>query len=81
MARILASLWLGLAVCAWVNSAAVAAPEPCKDCNADGLTIREEIKAARARDADRMAKEATGRPWDGKDIGQGKRPLPDPAVR
>jgi hypothetical protein len=82
MARALASLLLGLAVCAWINCAAVAASEPCKDCKADtGLTIREEIKAARARDVERMAKESAGRPWDGKDIGQGKRPLPDPAIR
>jgi hypothetical protein len=73
---------LSITACAWINFAAVAASEPCKDCKADaGLTIREEIKAARARDVERMAKESAGRPWDGKDIGQGKRPLPEPAIR
>jgi hypothetical protein len=82
MARAVASLLLGLIACACVNFAAIAASELCKDCDAvTALTIREEIKATRARDVERMAKESTGRPWDGKDIGQGKRPLPTPAIR
>ena len=82
MARALASFLLGLLAWTCISSAAVAASVPCKDCSAEtGLTIREEIKAARARDVERMAEEFTGRPWDGKDFGQGTRPLPEPAVR
>jgi hypothetical protein len=74
MARALTSLLLGLAACAWVNSAASAASEPCKDCSPDtGLTVREQIKADRAREADRIAKEPADRPWDSKDFGLAKR--------
>lgn len=82
MARTLTALLLGLAACAWVNFDAVAASEPCKDCNADtGLTVREQIKADRAREVDRIAKESTDRPWDGKDYGRTK-PLPSsPVIR
>jgi hypothetical protein len=81
MAKALASLVVGLTACAWLNSAAVAAPEPCKDCNPEtGLTIREQIKADRAREADRIAKESADRPWDGKDIGQIKRTSTAPVV-
>jgi hypothetical protein len=48
--------------------------EPCKDRSADnGLTVREQIKAKRARDVNRVAKELATRPWDGKDLGQTKR--------
>jgi hypothetical protein len=67
----------GLAVCAWASSAAVAGPESCKDCATEtGLTIREQIKAERAREVERIAKESTDRPWDGKDLGQAKRTSP-----
>jgi hypothetical protein len=81
VARALTSLFLGLAAWAWFNFAALAASEPCKDCIADtGLTIREQIKADRAREVDRIAKESTDRPWDGKDFGQVKRASPSPFV-
>jgi hypothetical protein len=72
MAKALTALLLGFAACAWVNFAACAASlEPCKDCGPDKrLTVREQIKADRARDVDRIAKESTDRPWDGKDYGQ-----------
>src|SRR5260370_37073581 len=79
VARALTSLFLGLAACAWVSFAAIAASEPCKDCGADtGLTIREQIKADRAREVERIAKESTDRPWDGKDFAQAKRASPSP---
>lgn len=81
MGRVL-TLLVGLASCVGISSAALAASEPCKDCNAAAeLTIREQIKAERARDADRVAKESTARPWDSKDVGQAKRPNPTPIVR
>jgi hypothetical protein len=57
MAKALTSLLLGLAACAWVNFAAGAASASCKDCNADTrLRVREQIKADRAREVDRVAK-------------------------
>jgi hypothetical protein len=64
-------------------SAASADQIPCKDCSADtGLTVREQIKADRAREADRIAKESPDRPWDGKDFGRtDKAPPPAPATR
>jgi hypothetical protein len=72
MARALTSLLLGIATFAWINFAAAdTASEPCKDCSPDKeLTVREQIKADRARDAERIAKESAGRPWDGRDFGQ-----------
>jgi hypothetical protein len=74
-------LLAGLAVFASFNFAAIAAAEPCKDCNPDsGLTVREQIKADRARDVDRVAKESADRPWD-KDFGQAKRIGARPIVR
>jgi hypothetical protein len=73
MAKAFTSLLMGLAACAWLNFAAGAASASCKNCSADtGLTVREQIKADRARDVDRVAKESTDRPWDGKDFGQAK---------
>jgi hypothetical protein len=82
MARAIALLFLSLAVCAGGSFAALAASEPCKDCNtAIELTVRERIKAERALDADRVAKESIARPWDGKDIGQAKRANPALIVR
>jgi hypothetical protein len=80
MARAFTFLVVGLTACAWVNSAAIAAPEECKDCSPEtGLTIREQIKADRAREADRIAKESADRPWDGKDYGRTK-PASKPIV-
>jgi hypothetical protein len=74
-------LLVGLAVFASFNFAAIAASEPCKDCNPDsGLTVREQIKADRARDIDRVAKESADRPWD-KDFGQAKQIGARPVVR
>lgn len=67
MCKALTSLFLGLAGVAWINFAAVAASEPCKDCNPDTrITVREQIKADRAREVDRVAKESSDRPWDGQ---------------
>jgi hypothetical protein len=82
MARAL-TLLLGLATFAWINFAAAGtASEPCKDCSPDKeLTVREQIKADRARDAERIAKESAGRPWDGKDLGLAKRTNTSPLVR
>jgi hypothetical protein len=81
MARAFTSLIGGLAACVWVNCAAVAAPDPCKDCNPEtGLTVREQIKADRAREVDRIAKESTDRPWDGKDYGRSKPTSPAPPL-
>jgi hypothetical protein len=75
-------LLLGLVAYAGFNSAARAESEPCKDCNAaTELTIRERIKAERALDADRVAKESAARPWDGRDVGQTKRASTIPIVR
>ena len=74
VARALTSLFLGLAAFAWANFAAVAESASCKDCSPDTLlTVREQIKADRAREVDRIARESPDRPWDGKDIGQVKR--------
>jgi hypothetical protein len=71
MAKALTSLLLGLAAFAWINFAASAASEPCKECSSEKeATVREQIKADRARDAERIAKESADRPWDGKDFGQ-----------
>ena len=82
MARVLTLLFVGFAASAAVNFTAIAAPEPCKDCTpAPELSIREQIKAERARDADRVAKESASRPWDGKDIGQVKRASTPVVVR
>jgi hypothetical protein len=82
MARALTSLLLGLTAFSWVSFAAIAETASCKDCNADtGLTVREQIKADRAREADRVAKESTDRPWDGKDFGQVKRTSIIPVAR
>jgi hypothetical protein len=82
VARTFTSLVVGLTACAWVNSAAIAAPEPCKDCNPEtGLTIREQIKADRAREAERIARESADRPWDGKDYGRTKPTSPTPVAR
>ena len=75
-------LLLGFAACAGFNFAARAESEPCKDCNvATELTVRERIKAERALDADRVAKESAARPWDGKDLGQTKRASTIPIAR
>jgi hypothetical protein len=82
MARAMTALLLGLAACTWINFAAAAASEPCKDCNPEtGQTVREQIKADRAREADRIAKESTDRPWDGKDFGFAKRTSIAPVAR
>jgi hypothetical protein len=82
MAKAFMSLLMGLAACAWANFSAGAASASCKDCSADtGLTVREQIKADRAREADRVAKESADRPWDGKDFGQAKRPASYPVIR
>jgi len=81
MARALSPLLLSVAVCVSINFAALAASEPCKDCKAPPeLTARERIKAERALDADRVAKESAARPWDGTDIGQAKRANAAPIV-
>ena len=76
------SFLVGFASLLCVSFVAVAAPETCKDCEAiTVLTVRERIKADRAREADRVAKESTVRPWDGKDIGQVQRTSTPPIVR
>jgi hypothetical protein len=66
-----------LAICialACTGSSAIADPVACKDCKTDSqLTIREQIKADRARDVERVAKESAERPWDVKDTGHPKR--------
>jgi len=81
MVRALTSLFLGLAAFAWVNLSAAAESASCKDCNPDTkLTVREQIKADRAREVDRLAKESADRPWD-KDFGQAKRTSTTPIVR
>jgi hypothetical protein len=81
MAKVITSVLLGLSACTLFNLAATAAPEPCKDCNPEtGLTIREQIKADRAREVDRIAKESADRPWDGKDYGRTKPTSPTPVV-
>jgi hypothetical protein len=82
MIKMLVSFLFGFAALSCVSFVAAAAPEPCKDCDAvTGLTVREQIKVDRAREADRIAKESTVRPWDGKDIGQLKRANSPPVVR
>ena len=79
--KTVASFFLGIAALLCVSFVAAAAPDPCKDCDTvTGLTVRERIKADRAREADRVAKESTERPWDGKDIGQIKR-IYSPEIR
>jgi hypothetical protein len=82
MVKAISALLLALAVCTSGDFAARAASEPCRDCKAPpDLTIREQIKAQRAIDADRVAKESATRPWDGTDIGQAKRVTTTPVVR
>jgi hypothetical protein len=81
MAKAIASVLVGLIACASFNFAVIAA-EPCKDCNPEtGLTIREQIKAYRASEVDRIAREPADRPWDGKDYGRAKPTSPAPVVR
>jgi hypothetical protein len=61
---------------------AIAASVVCSDCSTEtGLTLREQIKAERARDAERVAKESKDRPWDAKDLGQAKPAPPSPTIR
>lgn len=80
--KTVASFLLGFAALLCVSFVAAAAPDPCKDCDAvTGLTVRERIKADRAREVDRVAKETTERPWDGKDLGQTRRTSPPAAIR
>jgi hypothetical protein len=82
MVKVISVLLVSLAICVWGGIAAVASSEPCKDCKPPPeLTIREQIKAQRAIDAERVAKESTVRPWDGTDIGQAKRATTTPIVR
>jgi hypothetical protein len=82
MTRVLTLLLLAFVVWADANFAAFAASDPCKDCNAaPELTIREQIKADRAREAERVAKESSDRPWDGKDLGGVKRTTTPAVVR
>jgi hypothetical protein len=82
MSKRLASFLLGFAALSCLSFIAAAATEPCKDCApVSGLTVREQIKADRAREVDRIAKESTDRPWDGKDIGQVKRANTPPVLR
>jgi hypothetical protein len=64
------------------GSSAMAASAACSNCIPEGeITIREQIKADRARDLERTAKETTDRPWDGKDFGRAKRSPSAPPVR
>ena len=59
--KTVASFLLGFAALLCVSFVAAAAPDPCKDCDAvTGLTVRERIKADRAREADRVAEESHG---------------------
>jgi hypothetical protein len=82
MIKMLAFFLVGFGALLCVSFVANAAPEPCKGCDAvTGLTVREQIKVDRAREADRIAKESTVRPWDGKDIGQVKQLNSLPVVR
>ena len=82
MVKNLLAFGLVFTVCASGIFPASAASEPCKDCAAPPeLSIREQIKAQRAIDADRVAKESSVRPWDGTDIGQAKRANSSPVVR
>ena len=65
---------VGSITLACAGSSAIADPVACKDCKAGTqLTIREQIKADRARDVERVAKESADRPWDLKDPGSPKR--------
>jgi hypothetical protein len=65
-----------------ISARAYAEQIPCRDCNSDtGLTVREQIKADRAREVDRLAKESPDRPWDGKDYGRAKPTPAAPAIR
>jgi hypothetical protein len=82
MVKQISALLLSLAISAGSSIAALAASEPCNDCKASPeLTIREQIKADRAREADRVARETSDRPWDGKDLGGVKRANDSGAVR
>jgi hypothetical protein len=85
MTKLAAVIGLGFIAFVCCNSAAFAASEPCKDCATAGaapeLSIREQIKADRAREVERIAKESADRPWDGKDFGLIKRTPATPVVR
>jgi hypothetical protein len=86
MSKSAAVIGLGLITFACCIPAAFAASDPCVDCGATAgaapeLSIREQIKADRAREVDRIAKESADRPWDGKDLGQIKRTSTAPVVR
>ena len=82
MVKALTSLLLGLCAFTWAGFAASAASEPCKDCAPNTeLSVREQIKADRAREVERIAKESTDRPWDGKDLGLIKRTNTTPVAR
>ena len=82
MTKALTSLLLGLCAFTWAGFAAGAASESCKDCGPNTeLSVRDQIKADRAREVERIAKESTGRPWDGQDLGLVKRTNTTPVVR
>ena len=82
MFKVISMLALGFVIYAGGSMAALASSDPCKDCKPPAeLSVREQIKAQRAIDADRVAKESTVRPWDGTDIGQTRRTPTAPVVR
>jgi hypothetical protein len=66
-----AKAW-GLAFVAvvWLDAGPALASVQCPDCPPEKDTIRETIKAERARDDERRAKESTDRPWTKKDFGK-----------
>ena len=71
---------LGLIVARFCTTAVSAAP-PCPECGPDKVeSVREAIRAERARDDIRRAKEPTDRPWDHKDFGRNQRPDTPPVV-
>jgi len=63
-------------------AAPVSAAPQCPECGPDKVdNVREAIRAERAQDAIRRAKESSDRPWDHKDFGGTQRPDPPSAVR
>lgn len=59
----------GLAFIAMLFAGAADSAELCKGCDpVTGLTMREKLQEARAKDVKRIVEEGAARPWDRSDL-------------
>ena len=72
MSKMSSIYFLAILTSSILTAQAVAEPAPCTECeNSKPLTIREQIKADRAK-YDRENAKTIARPWDGMNLGQAK---------